>query len=96
MVFMNFKGQVWICNQAAGMWENGCWFSNGGIEHYVGYGYSGAYGYGHGETRHKGGLISVQGFGGEWKQCQYCKGWFRDLDRFCPDCEAYFGLVGLQ
>jgi hypothetical protein len=94
MVFMNSKAQVWIANEGAGTWEGGCWYSNGGIEHYVGYGYSGAYGYSAGEMRHKGGLISVQGFAGEWRQCGYCKGWFRAIDKFCPDCEAYKELIG--
>jgi len=91
---MDNYGQVRIINEQAGIWENGCWFSNGGIEHYVGYGYSGAYSYGKGERRHKGGLISIQGFTGEWHQCEYCKGWFKELDGLCDDCKAYKELVG--
>lgn len=94
MVFMNSQGQVWICNERAGMWENGCWFSNGGIEHYVGYGYSGAYPYAPGEVRHKGGLISVQGYSGEWVQCEKCNGWFKNINKLCEDCETYVTLSG--
>ena len=95
MVFMSNQGQVWICNEQAGIWENGCWFSNGGIEHYVGYGYSGAYSYGKEERRHKGGLISVKGFAGDWHQCEYCKGWFKELYLgLCEDCKAYKELTG--
>ena len=94
MVFMNASGHVWICNEQAGIWDNGCWYSNGGIEHYVGYGYSGAYQYHQGEVRHKGGLISVQGYGGEWRQCSMCHGWFKNINGLCEDCETYESISG--
>lgn len=80
MVFMDNLGKVKIINEAAGEWVDGCWFSNGGIENYVGYGYSGAYPYREGERRHFGGLSSVQTFDEKerkkWKQCTTCLGWF--------------------
>ena len=95
ILFMDFNGTVWIVNEQAGMWENGCWYSNGGIPHYIGYGYSGAYGYSETDVRHKGGALSVQGFANaqEWAKCLECGGWFYRLQtEYCDDCKAYKAL----
>jgi len=95
MLFMDYRGSTWIVNEQAGMWENGCWYSNGGIPHYVGYGYSGAYAYSETDIRHKGGALSVQGFknSSEWTKCRECGGWFYRLkSEYCEDCKAFHAL----
>lgn len=80
MIFMDARGRVDLINEQAGEWRDGCWYSNGGIENYTGYGYSGAYYYQAGEIRHKGGLQSVMMFSEErrkkYDKCQRCQGWF--------------------
>lgn len=103
MIFMDNLGKVKIVNEEAGEWRDGCWFSNGGIENYVGYGYSGAYEYKAGETRHFGGLESVQMFDAKdrkkYKQCQTCRGWFpKDkilAKHSCVGCTEWLMLMEL-
>ena len=101
MIFMDSAGRVDIVNESAGEWVNGCWFSNGGIENYVGYGYSGAYYYRPDEIRHKGGLLSVQMFPEDrrqnWAQCSACKGWHpvaRVTEGVCGGCGTLQQLKG--
>ena len=101
MIFMDSAGRVDIVNESAGEWVNGCWFSNGGIENYVGYGYSGAYYYRPDEIRHKGGLLSVQMFPEDrrqnWAQCSECKGWHpvaRVTEGVCGGCGTLQQLKG--
>jgi hypothetical protein len=100
MVFMNNFGKVKIINEAAGEWKDGCWFSNGGIEGYIGYGYSGAYPLHDGEVRHFGGLQSIQMFDEKerkkWSQCQTCLGWFSNKEiqkSACAGCREWKKLV---
>lgn len=93
MIFMDNFGNVEIINQAAGEWVDGCWYSNGGIKEYIGYGYSGAYYSNPGETRHKGGMISNKLMApsrhGNWNMCHLCDGWFIKLDNgVCPSCQT--------
>ena len=79
-IFLDNNNRIEIINEGAGEWRHGIWYSNGGIDNYVGYGYSGAYYYNEEDIRHKGGLMSVQMLGGnkiKWEQCEKCKGWFR-------------------
>ena len=97
MVFMDSYGRVAIVNEEAGEWSNGCWYSNGGIENYIGYGYSGAYYYNGGDTRHRGGLFSVQMLPeekrSEWSRCPECLGYFRNLEGICSGCETWGGIL---
>ena len=79
-IFLDSLGEISIINESAGEWIDGIWYSNGGIDNYVGYGYSGAYYYNAGDIRHKGGLMSVEMLGEnkhKWAQCKSCQGWFR-------------------
>jgi len=100
MVFMDSFGRVAIINEAAGERKDGCWFSNGGIEGYVGYGYSGAYPLKEGEIRHFGGLQSVMTFDEKerklWSQCKTCLGWFPNKEiqkSACVGCREWKKLV---
>jgi hypothetical protein len=100
MVFMDNFGKVKIINEAAGEWVDGCWFSNGGISGYVGYGYSGAYPLKEGEVRHFGGLQSVMTFDEKerkkWSQCKTCLGWFPNKEiqkSACVGCREWKKLV---
>ena len=106
MVFMDNLGKVRIINEAAGEWVDGCWFSNGGISGYVGYGYSGSYPLKEGEIRHFGGLESVMTFDEKerklWSQCKTCLGWFPNKEikmntvlgfQACASCREWKKLV---
>ncbi len=93
MIFMDNLGKVTIINEQSGIWVDGVWFSNYGIDNYVGYGYSGATYYQDGDIRHKGGLITVQMFEKwrreKWSQCDKCLGYYikADLvDGVCQGC----------
>lgn len=93
MIFLDSSGRVNIVNEDAGEWDGENWFSNGGIENYVGYGYSGAYPVKQGETRHKGGMISPMMFPENrrknWKRCKQCDGYFYKLENdVCGSCET--------
>lgn len=95
-IFLDSSGKVTIINESAGEWQDGIWYSNGGIDNYVGYGYSGAYYYREGDIRHKGGLMSVRMLGGKrksWNQCPTCQGWFKNLEGNCSGCETYLELM---
>ena len=100
MIFMNSNGTVDIVNEVAGEWVDGCWYSNGGIKNYIGYGYSGAYYYNKGDVRHKGGLFSVQMLPEErrkdWSRCPECLGYFKDLDSICSDCVSWGELLKMR
>ena len=80
MIFMNSKGICYIVNMKSGVWEDGCWFSNGGMDNYSGYGFSGAYEYKKGDIRHKGGLPIVQNLPekkrDKWVKCDSCQGFY--------------------
>lgn len=100
MIFMDNTGRIDIINEQAGEWQNGTYYSNGGIENYIGYGYSGACYYRVNDVRHKGGLISAQTFSPEvrknWKPCPSCKGWFpKEKLMFdeCNDCRMWKGVL---
>lgn len=98
MIFMESSGKVNILNEQAGEWVDGCWYSNGGIENYIGYGYSGAYYYKVSDIRHKGGRITSWLFPPSrkknWNKCDYCKGYFYRLKgRFCGDCSIFLKLL---
>lgn len=103
MVFLDSYGQGAIINDEAGEWKDGCWFSNGGIDNYTGYGYSGAYDYRNGDVRSPGGLESVQMFDAEdrveFSQCVGCHGWYlreymeKSCCRACREHNALMGLV---
>lgn len=97
MIFMDSAGKVTIINEQAGEWVDGCWYSNGGIDNYIGYGYSGAYYYKSDEIRHKGGVLSVQMLGSDrrkqYRQCANCFGWFKGLEEDCCNgCQTYLEL----
>ena len=99
MIFMDLVGRVNIVNEEAGEWIDGCWYSNGGIKNYIGYGYSGAYPISQGETRHKGGMISPKLFPKSrrknWKKCGQCSGYFYKLDNgVCSSCQILNDLKG--
>lgn len=98
-VFLDDRGNVKIINEAAGEWRGGVWYSNGGIDNYIGYGYSGAYYYRPGDIRHKGGRISPAIFPAErrenWGQCHVCEGWYYHLHGTCLDCNIYLDLKRL-
>ena len=97
MIFLDSQGNIEIINESAGEWIDGIWYSNGGIDNYVGYGYSGAYYYNEGDIRHKGGLMSVQMLPEDkrksWNQCPTCMGWFKNLEGNCSGCETYLELM---
>ena len=99
IVFMDSCCNIEIINEQAGEWENGIWYSNGGIRDYIGYGYSGAYAYRLNDVRHKGGLISVQQFSSglrtKWAKCPSCEGWFlkEKLNPVCNDCRIWRELL---
>lgn len=97
IVFMDSTGYVKIVNESQGVWDysedgGGCWFSNGGIKNYVGYGFSGLYEYSENQVRHKGGLVTTRAFkidghqSPAWTKCRSCHGWFR-MD--CPELEPW-------
>lgn len=93
MIFMDALGRVDIINQDAGEWVDGCWYSNGGIKEYIGYGYSGAYYSKPGEIRHKGGMISNRLMApskwNNWHRCDKCEGWFTELENgICASCQT--------
>lgn len=98
IIFMDNRGKVDTINEEAGEWIDGCWYSNGGIKNYIGYGYSGAYYYNSGDIRHKGGRITNMLFPEprreNWKQCPECKGYFYKLDGICEDCRIFLELKG--
>lgn len=100
MIFMDNKGHVNIINEQAGQWEDGIFYSNGGIEDYTGYGYSGAYKYNSDDVRHKGGLISITMFSEErrenWQMCEICKGWFKKDQLTNSICNGCYLLEGLK
>ena len=100
MVFMDNLGKVRIINESAGEWVDGCWFSNGGIPGYIGYGFSGAYPLKENEIRHFGGLQSVMTFDEKerklWSQCKTCLGWFPNKEiqkSACVGCREWKKLV---
>ena len=35
VLFMNVYGDVWIANEKAGVWHDGCWYSNEGFREYI-------------------------------------------------------------
>ena len=102
-IFLDNHDNITIINESAGEWINGIWYSNGGIDNYIGYGYSGAYYYHPGcrmgflqyEIRHKGGLMNVEMLGDnkkKWVQCESCQGWFRRenlIQNNCSGCRTY-------
>jgi len=97
MIFMDNTGKVDIINEQAGEWVDGCWYSNGGIKNYIGYGYSGAYYYHADEVRHKGGRIANMIFPPSrrknWNKCQTCGGYFYKLEEEnCEDCKIFLEL----
>jgi len=97
MIFMDNTGKVDIINEEAGEWIDGCWYSNGGIKNYIGYGYSGAYYYHADEVRHKGGRITNMIFPSSrrknWSKCQTCGGYFYKLEEEnCEDCRIFLEL----
>lgn len=100
MIFLDSQGKVDIVNQQAGMWQNGCWYSNGGIENYTGYGFSGAYYYEPGDIRHKGGIITPMVFPAErreaYGQCLVCHGFFRREYLEGEKCQACRTLETLK
>jgi hypothetical protein len=104
IIFMDNVGKYYIINEGHGEWKKGCWYSNGGIENYQGYGYSGAYKYKPGDVRHKGGLPTIQFLSEnrkkDWFRCDYCKGWFSLKNIFpyktlklCKSCDLLFELM---
>ena len=93
IIFMDSLGSVEILNEEAGEWLDGCFYSNGGIKEYIGYGYSGAYYSRPEETRHKGGMISnrlmAQSRWNNWHKCESCEGWFTTLTNgICSSCQT--------
>jgi len=94
MVFMDDCGNVDIINESAGEWVDGIWYSNGGIEHYVGYGYSGGYYYNADDVRHKGGLMSIEMLANKdgWVRCESCGGWFKMENDKCDACVIWENL----
>ena len=92
MIFMNSNGMVWIINEDAGEWQDGCWFSNKGMSNYAGYGYSGAYYYDGNPARFKGGLPTVQMFPEKirkhWWRCPECLGWYPASEQYIDLCEG--------
>lgn len=93
MIFMDSTGHVEIIHEVAGQWVDGCWYSNGGIDGYTGYGYSGAYYYNADDVRHKGGLPDIEaipeGRRDNWALCSLCDGWHpkeRMTDNVCAGC----------
>ena len=105
MVFMENTGHVEIINETSGEWVDGCWYSNGGIKNYTGYGYSGAYEYKSDDCKHKGGMISQwlfpAGRRSNWFKCRECNGWFDNghlvfrpkLGKIvCNNCKIYLDL----
>jgi len=97
MIFMDAAGGVSIVNEESGEWVDGVWYSNGGIDNYTGYGYSGAYYYSPWDVRHKGGLISVQQFAEsertKWSKCPSCLGWYYEINGFCEGCKIWHELL---
>ncbi len=100
MVFMDNTGKVTIINEQSGKWIDGVWFSNYGIDNYIGYGYSGATYYQSGDIRHKGGLITVQMFEKwrrkKWGRCDKCLGYYKNEDlreNVCQGCECLDDLL---
>lgn len=106
VVFLSSHTGFKIVNEAAGYWRDGIWYSNGGLENYTGYGFSGAYYYHAGDVRHKGGLVNVRMFGERakgWQQCSQCLGWFEELSGdVCKSCQLFgrlkrhAGLLGVH
>jgi len=98
MIFMDSDGNVDIINESAGMWKDGIWYSNGGFENYVGYGFSGVYPYKKGDCRHKGGLYSVnvlpETTRKNYHMCAVCGGYYRDVESLCCGCKCYLELKG--
>jgi hypothetical protein len=98
-IFMDSGGKVDIINEQAGEWIDGCWYSNGGIKNYIGYGYSGAYYYHADDVRHKGGIITNRMFPParrkNWTKCETCGGYFYKLQgKNCDDCQIFLKLKG--
>jgi len=98
MIFMDFKGNVDIINEQSGIWKDGIWYSNGGIEDYIGYGFSGIYPYNPGEIRHKGGIMTNMMLANKdnWIQCDVCKGYHhisRIENNVCSGCSSYLKLL---
>lgn len=101
-VLMDNQGNVRIINERAGYWQDGCWFSNGGLTDYSGYGFSGVHYYHPGSVRHPGGLTSVAMFPDhrqpEWYRCRVCLGWHHESRESqaadtCPNCKVYLDLM---
>lgn len=94
IVLMDSYGNVIIFNEESGIWEDGIWFSNGGIKNYGGFGFSGLNYYKEGQIRHKGGLMNVQLFKDKgWKMCNICMGYYKDLSKdICRDCRIFLRL----
>lgn len=100
MIFMDNLGKVTIINEQSGKWVDGAWFSNYGIDDYIGYGYSGATYYQSNDIRHKGGLVTVQMFESwrrlKWGRCDSCLGYYRNEDlreNVCQGCECLDDLM---
>jgi len=97
MLFMDAE-RVYIVNEGAGEWIDGAWYSNGGIDNYLGYGYSGAYYYRAGDVRHPGGFPTPHLFGAKrrarWRRCAGCGGHFKKLATVghCRNCSALVEL----
>lgn len=99
MIFMDLTGKYTIINEEAGIWKYGCWFSNGGMDNYSGYGFSGAYKYKTDDIRHKGGLPTIQMFSEERRkkyfQCSNCGGYYikhNQNNKICNGCDSLFKL----
>lgn len=97
MAFMDNRDKIMLIGEEKGEWENGIWYSNGGIKNYIGYGYSGAYYYRNNDVRHKGGLTSVQMLQNKnnWVKCFECEGWFYNSkikNNICNNCRIWIRL----
>jgi len=101
LIFMDRYGHVTLINEEAGEWTNDTNFhSNGGLDDYSGYGFSGVYYYNDIDVRHKGGLQNVRCFDKKTSQtyapCGVCDGYFKKpiLDNgVCPSCLLFEELV---
>jgi len=86
-----------ILNFDMGVMKDGCWYSNGGIDDYIGYGFSGAYYYQPDDVRHKGGLETPMLLDPDhrdgWVQCDTCGGYFKMETSTCRSCQTYLRLM---
>lgn len=99
VIFLDASGNIDIINEDLGEWTDGVWYSNKGVSHYTGYGYSGAYYYNPGDIRHPGGVISPlflsKSRRHKYERCSFCKGFFRSIeDKICENCRSLSILRG--